>query len=83
LIAAFSTVNRPKFGGISPSSSSRARAVPASIRSTRSRVGGTTGNPSVTPLSNQISNSSAVIARFADAIPDLSRREFPRPGGYA
>src|SRR5438034_655151 len=39
-------------------SSPRARVEPASIRSTRSRVGGTTGKPSVTPLSNQLSRSS-------------------------
>src|SRR5207253_9372223 len=31
------------------------------MRSTRSRVGGTTGRPSVTPFSNQTSNSSALI----------------------
>src|SRR5688572_3221529 len=31
------------------------------MRSTRSRVGGTTGSPSVTPLSNQASNSSGVV----------------------
>src|SRR5512132_3225904 len=42
-------------------SSPRSRVVPASMRSTRSRVGGTTGSPSVTPLSNQISNSSVVM----------------------
>src|SRR5438874_13118252 len=38
-------------------SSSRARRVAVSIASTRSRVGGTTGKPSVTPLSNQTSKS--------------------------
>jgi hypothetical protein len=43
------------------------------IRSTRSRVGGTTGSPSVTPLSNQTSNSSGV-ATAPDAIPS---RRFP------
>jgi hypothetical protein len=31
------------------------------MRSTRSRVGGTMGRPSVTPLSNHTSNSSVVI----------------------
>src|SRR5437667_5306229 len=63
-------------------SSPRARVDPASIRSTRSRVGGTTGSPSVTPLSNQVSNSSsAFIARLGDANPDLRFRQFPRTLG--
>src|SRR5437667_2848847 len=42
---------------MSPSSSSRTRRVAVSIDSTRSRVGGTTGSPSVTPLSNHASKS--------------------------
>src|SRR5712692_6847026 len=62
LMASFSTVARPKFGGTSATSASRGRFVAASMRSTRSRVGGTTGSPSVTPRSNQLSRSSAMAA---------------------
>jgi hypothetical protein len=61
LIASFTTVARPKLGGTSATSASRGRVVPASMRSPRSRVGGTTGRPSVTPRSNQISISSVMV----------------------
>jgi hypothetical protein len=47
LTAIFSTVASPATGGTWPRDSSGRRSVPASIRSTRSRVGGTTGRPSV------------------------------------
>src|SRR5215472_8336624 len=60
--ASFSTVARPKLGGTSATSASRERKVACSMRSTRSRVGGTTGRPSVRPRSNQISISSAMAA---------------------
>src|SRR5262249_11360127 len=60
--ASFSTVARPKLGGTSATSVWRERDVVCSMRSTRSRVGGTTGSPSVTPRSNQISISSAMAA---------------------
>src|SRR5437867_1077755 len=62
LAASFATVARPKFGGTSATSVARGRPVAASMRSTRSRVGGTTGSPSVTPRSNQTSRSSAIAA---------------------
>ena len=48
-MAIFSTVARPKFGGTSAISSSAARPLASIARATRSRVGGTTGKPSVTP----------------------------------
>jgi hypothetical protein len=38
-------------------------SVVACVRSTRSRVGGTRGKPSVTPLSNQISGASDIGSR--------------------
>ena len=62
LTASFSTVPRPKLGGISATRLSRARRVVARVCSTRSRVGGTTGRPSVTPRSNQRSMSSAIAS---------------------
>ena len=49
LIAIFSTVARPKLGGTSATSASAARPLAATAAATRSRVGGTTGRPSVTP----------------------------------
>jgi hypothetical protein len=47
--AIFSTVARPKFGGTSATSASPGRRAAATAAATRSRVGGTTGKPSVTP----------------------------------
>src|SRR5206468_12703721 len=52
---------------------------PATLRPQRSRVGGTTGRPSVTPLSNQISMSfmysacegRAMLPQFAVSRPDM------------
>ena len=49
LTAIFSTVARPKLGGTRATSSSAARPAAATAAATRSRVGGTTGSPSVTP----------------------------------
>ena len=51
LTATFSTVHSTRSGGTTATTSSGARVVPASIRSTRSSVGGTTGRPSVQPRS--------------------------------
>src|SRR6266571_7016951 len=70
--AIFSTVARPKFGGTSAISSAPSRPEPAIILATRSRVGGTTGRPSVTPRSKSVSKGSGagvVTARsgFAQA----------------
>src|SRR3990172_2189929 len=47
--ATFSTVARPHWGGTSAPSSPPSRPDAATARATRSRVGGTTGSPSVTP----------------------------------
>ena len=51
LMAIFSTVTSTRSGGTTATTSSAARVVPVSMRSTRSSVGGTTGSPSVTPRS--------------------------------
>ena len=59
LIAIFSTVTSTRSGGTIATTSSGARVVPVSIRSTRSSVGGTTGRPSVKPRSNIDSISSS------------------------
>ena len=59
LTAIFSTVARPMFCGTSATICWRSRRVVASIASTRVRVGGTTGKPSVTPRSKKPSISSA------------------------
>ena len=59
LMAAFSTVQGARLGGISPMISSAARVVPASIRATRRSVGGTIGRPSVQPRSNAASIGSS------------------------
>ena len=48
-IATFSTVTSTRSGGTVATTSSGARVVPVSMRSTRSSVGGTTGRPSVQP----------------------------------
>ena len=47
LMAIFSTVIGARLGGITATSSCGSRVVPWSIFQTRSRVGGTTGKPSV------------------------------------
>src|SRR4051794_29619763 len=49
LIATFSTVSTPELGGQMPTTSFGSRLVPASMRSTRCCVGGTTGSPSDQP----------------------------------
>src|SRR5215468_993985 len=58
LMAIFSTVARPKFGGTYATRSAPERPAPAIMAATRSRVGGTTGSPSVTPRSKSASNGS-------------------------
>ena len=59
LTAAFSTVQSAKSGPTTATTSSGARVVPSSIRSTRAGVGGTTGSPSVQPRSKKASASSS------------------------
>ncbi len=49
LIAIFSTVAMPMFGGTVAITSCGSRCVPSSMRITRSGVGGTKGNPSEKP----------------------------------
>ena len=49
LTAMRSTVARPRRGATRPTSSSPARPLAATASRTRAAVGGTTGNPSVTP----------------------------------
>ena len=58
LMATFSTVAGARFGGTSATTSPGWREVPASIRATRSSVGGTTGRPSVMPCWSRNSNGS-------------------------
>src|SRR5262245_34277678 len=58
LMAIFSTVPRPKFGGTYATRSAPGRPEPVIMAATRSRVGGTTGSPSVTPRSKSASNGS-------------------------
>src|SRR5262249_3256660 len=60
LMAIFSTVARPKLGGTKAISSVASRPEPATMASTRSRVGGTTGRPSVTPRSKGVWKGSGV-----------------------
>ena len=62
LIAIFSTVSSTKSGGATATTSCGAREVPASMRITRSGVGGTTGKPSVKPRAKSASNSSSAAA---------------------
>ena len=59
LAATFSIVSGARFGGTVAITSCGSRRVPASIRITRSGVGGTTGRPSVSPRSNMNSNGSS------------------------
>ena len=59
LIATFSTVHSTRSGGASTTTSSAARVVPASMRTTRSGVGGTRGRPSDQPRSYIASASSS------------------------
>src|SRR6266851_3533651 len=58
LIAIFSTVARPKLGGTSATRSAASRPDPPIMAVTRSRVGGMTGRPSVTPRSKSVSKGS-------------------------
>src|SRR5436309_6164603 len=58
LMAIFSTEARPKLGGTNAISSPASRPDPATMVATRSRVGGTTGSPSVTPRSKSASKGS-------------------------
>jgi len=62
LTATFSTVQGTRSGGTTATISWGSRAVPDNIRSTRSLVGGTTGSPSVQPLSNIASKGSSRAA---------------------
>src|ERR1700682_3964903 len=57
-MAIFSTVARPKLGAHSAMSSAASRPEPATMAVTRSRVGGMTGRPSVTPRSKSVSKGS-------------------------
>jgi hypothetical protein len=59
LTATFSTVTGARLGGTIATTSRGSRRVPVSIHITRSGVGGTTGNPSVSPRSNMNSNTSS------------------------
>src|SRR5215510_4488814 len=62
LTAIFSTVPRPKLGGTNAMSSLASRPEPATMAATRSRVGGTTGRPSVTPRSKSTSKGSTAAS---------------------
>ena len=71
-MATFSTVTSTRSGGTVATKSSAGRVVPSSMRSTRSSVGGTTGNPSVHPRVNIASRSSSRSA-------SSTRRDRSRP----
>src|SRR5215470_15881419 len=71
LTAMRSTVARPSAGATSAINSSRERPAPAMAASTRSRVGGTTGSPSVTPRANSSSNGSS-------GLPSVRSGQVPR-----
>ena len=71
LIAIFSTVAGASAGGTRPITSCGSRAVPSSMRSTRSSVGGTSGNPSDQPRAN--------IASCSSSSPPISMRRDFRP----
>src|SRR6266508_2413859 len=58
LMAIFSTEARPRLGGTNAIISLASRPDPATMAATRSRVGGTTGSPSVTPRSKRASKGS-------------------------
>ncbi len=62
LTATFSTVQSTRSGGTTATTSSGALDVPASMASTRSGVGGTTGNPSDHPRAYIHSHSSSAAA---------------------
>ncbi len=74
LTATFSTVQGTRSGGTIATTSSGARVVPASIASTRSSVGGTTGSPSVQPRAYAASTSSS---RSASSTVRLVRTRSP------
>src|SRR5215470_20158043 len=76
LIAIFSTVARPKRGGISATNSPASRPVAVTAAATRAAVGGTAGRPSVTPRSKSASMGSASAGAMAAG----SRRERGLPG---
>src|SRR5215813_7481113 len=62
LTAIFSTVPRPKLGGTKAMRSLASRPEPATMAATRSRVGGITGRPSVTPRSKSASKGSTAAS---------------------
>ena len=62
LMAIFSTVTGAMLGGTMATMSCGARGVPASMRITRSAVGGTSGRPSLKPWSNMNSAMSSALA---------------------
>ena len=78
LIAIFSTVASPMFGGTVAMTSWGLRCVPPSMRITRSGVGGTRGNPSEKPWSNMNSATSSLLAtsmrRARIGLPSASAR---------
>ena len=76
LMATRSTVARPFAGATRPISSSPRRPLAATAACTRSAVGGTTGNPSVTPRAKSSSIGSEVSALTAQI---LSKGASPMP----
>ena len=85
LIATFSTVHGALFGGIVPIGSCGSRVVPRSMRSTRTGVGGTTGNPSLQPREKHSSCSSSgtctsMTRAFRGGLPNVTSRISAMPG---
>ena len=81
LMATFSTVTGTRFGGTSPSTSAESRAVPSSMRATRSGVGGTTGRPSLQPRSKSASWMSSSCPRVTRRAARRSARSRSLWGG--
>ena len=64
LMATFSTVHSTRSGGTTATTSSGARVVPASMRSTRAGVGAMTGQAVGPPRSNMASASSSSVGQL-------------------
>ena len=77
LTATFSTVAGAHLGGTCPMTSWGSRRAPASMRSTRSRVGGTMGNPS---LSFRSRNQSLAASRESSTSMTSETSVTPEPG---
>ena len=78
LTATFSTVHSTRSGGTTATTSSGARVVPVSIRSTRASVGATTGRPSVQP---SIEQRLGFVLERGDLDPAAAQHRCSEPDG--